>query len=171
MKLTMFALLSVLLALSPAQAHEGHVHADEAQAAPATVAPRFAARTDAFELVGVLTGGEIWLYVDRADNNAPVDQAEIELESGAFKARAQRSAPAVYRLKAGPLANAGKHAVTISVSAGEDADLLVASFDNAPAAAAAAGPAASDPRRFWILGAALLLAAGGGGWLLRRRRN
>ncbi|MBL8478044.1 MAG: hypothetical protein JNK59_01945, partial [Sterolibacteriaceae bacterium] len=110
MKLPMFVLFSVLLALSSAQAHEGHVHADEAQAAPATVAPRFAARTDAFELVGVLAGGELWLYVDRADNNAPVDQAEIELESGAFKARAERSAPAVYRLKAGPLANAGKHA-------------------------------------------------------------
>ncbi len=171
MKLTMLALCSVLLALSPAQAHEGHVHADEVQAAPATVAPRFAARTDAFELVGVLAGGELWLYVDRAGNNAPVDQAEIELESGAFKARAERSAPAVYRLKAGPLANAGKHAVTISVSAGDDADLLVASFDHAPAAAPAAGPAASDPRRLWLPGAALLLAAAGGVWLIRRRRN
>lgn len=171
MKLPMLVLFSVLLALSPAQAHEGHVHADEAQTAPATVAPRFAARTDVFELVGVLAGGELWLYVDRADNNAPVDQAEIELESGAFKARAERSAPAVYRLKAGPLANAGKHAVTISVSAGNDADLLVASFDHAPAAAAATVAAASDPRRPWLLGAVLLLAAAGGVWLIRRRRN
>ena len=100
-----------------------------------------------------------------------MDQAEIELESGAFKARAERSAPAVYRLKAGPLANAGKHALTISVSAGDDADLLVASFDHAPAAAAATVPAASDLRRPWMLGAAVLLAAAGGVWLIRRRRN
>lgn len=173
MKLHVLFLLSFLLGASPLRAHEGHDHGDGAQAtAPAaSAAARFSARTDLFELVGVLAGGELWLYVDRADGNAPVDQAEVELESGGYKARAERSAPAVYRLKAGPLANAGKHAVTVSVSAGDDADLLVAGFDNAPAVAAA--PAASgDPRRLRIAGGALLLAAAAGGfWLIRRRRN
>ena len=173
MKLAMLVLLSVLLGATPLRAHEGHDHGDGAPAvAPAaSVAARFSARTDVFEVVGVLAGGELWLFVDRAANNAPVDQAEVELESGGYKARAERSAPAVYRLKAGPLANAGRHAVTVSVSAGDDADLLVASFDNTPAALAAAA-VVTDPRRPWMAGGALLLAAiAGGVWFIRRRRT
>lgn len=173
MKLAMLVLLSVLLGATPLRAHEGHDHGDGAPAvAPAaSVAARFSARTDVFEVVGVLAGGELWLFVDRAANNAPVDQAEVELESGGYKARAERSAPAVYRLKAGPLANAGKHAVTLSVSAGDDADLLVASFDSTPAALAAAA-VVTDPRRPWMAGGALLLAAiAGGVWFIRRRRT
>lgn len=173
MKLVMLVLFSALLGVSPLRAHEGHDHGDGARAvAPAASATaRFSARTDVFELVGVLAAGELWIYLDRADNNAPVDQAEVELESGGYKARAERSAPAVYRLKAGPLATAGRHAVTLSVSAGDDADLLVVRFDNTPAAPAVTA-AATEVRRPWLVGGALLLAViAGGAWFIRRRRN
>lgn len=174
MKLPLLVLLSLPLGILPARGHEGHVHADEPKVAAIAAAPRFAARTEVFELVGVLAGGEFHLYLDRADSNAPVDAAEIEVESGAFTARAERSAPGTYRLKAGPLAAAGRHALTVSVAAGEDADLLTATFDNAPAAAGAAADA-HDHREPWQWAAGgvalVLLAAAAFAMRLRRRRK
>lgn len=169
--------LSMLLALATARAHEGHDHGDEKKAAPAaeTVAPRFEARTDAFELVGVLAGDTLFVYLDRFDNNAPVDKAEIEIESGAFKAKAEVVAgnAGTYRFKAGPLAQAGKHALTFSITVGEESDLLTATFDHlvAKAAAKADDHGHVEPWQ-WAAGAAVLaLLVGAVTMLIRRRRK
>lgn len=175
MKFPFLMLLSLLPCIAPAQAHEGHDHGDGAAAsapALASTAPRFAARTEAFELVGVLAGDVFLLYLDRAADNLPLDQAEIELESGAYKARAERSAAAVYKLKAGPLATPGRHALTFSVSAGNESDLIAVGFEHAPAAPATGTAPSAVPA--WRTGLAALLLAGLGAvalLLLRRWRR
>lgn len=173
--------LSMLLAFSAARAHEGHDHGDEKKAAPAaeTVPPRFEARTDVFELVGMLAGDTLFVYLDRFDSNAPVDKAEIEIESGAFKAKAEALAGSAgtYRFKAGPLAQAGKHALTFSITAGEESDLLTATFEHVAAKATAKAAATTDGHDHvepwqWAAGAAVLaLLAGAVTMLIRRRRK
>lgn len=163
--------LSLFLGLAAAQAHEGHDHGAPPTPVAGSVAPRFEARADVFELVGVLVGADLILYLDRAVSNAPVDGAEIELESGAYKAKAQRIDVGTYRVQAGPLATAGKHALTLSAQAGDDADLLTATFDHAlPAGAIAATEAGVGWPWRWPAGAALLLAAAGA-LMIRRRRK
>jgi len=163
--------LSLFLSVAAAQAHEGHDHGAPPAPAAGSVAPRFEARTDVFELVGVLAGADLILYLDRADSNAPVDGAEIEFESGAFKAKAQRIDVGTYRVQAGPLATAGKHALTLSAQAGDDADLLTATFDNAlPAGAVTMADDSKGWPWRWLAGAALLLAAAGA-LMIRRRRK
>ena len=77
------ALLFSLPALS--LAHEGHDH-DEAPA-PATAAAdatpgRFTATSAGFELVGVLSGKLLTLYLDHAVDNRPVEGATLEVAVG-----------------------------------------------------------------------------------------
>ncbi|NWG39305.1 MAG: hypothetical protein HXY27_04975 [Hydrogenophilaceae bacterium] len=127
MKFPVF-LLGFVLILA-AHAHEGHDHGDEAKpVAVASIAPRFEARSDLFELVGILNGKEWWLYLDKADSNAPVEEAVIEVESGAFKGQAFAS-EGVFKLVAPSLALPGQHALTITIETEEETDLLTATVE------------------------------------------
>ncbi len=113
-----------------AQAHEGHDHGDEAKpVVSASIAPRFEARSDLFELVGILNGKELWLYLDKAESNEPVERAAIEIESGSFKGKAVASQNDTFKLMAPSLAQPGQHALTITVEAGDESDLLTTTFE------------------------------------------
>lgn len=136
MKRTLNLFLTLLLVLG---ARIGHAHGDEDHAhednketphpvAVTSVAPRFEARSDLFELVGVLHGEELVLYLDQAANNQAIASATIEVESGAFKAEAV-SVNGAFRFAAGALAQPGKHALTITVQTDSDIDLLAAQFE------------------------------------------
>lgn len=139
-------LLLLLLSLGAAHAHEGHDHGDAPPPVTGNIAPRFEARSDLFELVGVLRGEELVIYLDRAADNAPVTQARIEIdaEAAAFKGEAAPGVGGEFRLLAPPLARAGKHLLTIAVEAGDEADLLTATFDMA--AVVSAAPTSQAPR-------------------------
>lgn len=181
-------LLTISLALtatpgSLAWAHGGEDHGDApapvnaatTPAAPHTSA-RTSARTDSFELVAVLQEAAtptLMLYLDRADTNAPVEGASIDVESGTFKGTAKAVEPGIYTLPAGALAQAGHHPLTITVQSADTADLLDATLDVGPTAAEAAhdhdapGAAPSSSRKAWLAAATLLLIALT--WAWRRR--
>lgn len=125
-------------------AHEGHDHGDEAKpVVTSSVAPRFETHSDLFELVGIVNGKELWLYLDKAESNEPIEQATIEIESGSFKGKAVAS-QGVFKLAAPVLAEPGSHALTITIEAGEDSDLLTASFEIKAAEMKAAEMKAAD---------------------------
>jgi len=160
-------LMGAALAL-PAWSHEGH---DDAAppVVSAQVAPRAAGESDEFEMVAVVQGSQLVLYLDRFASNEPVAGAQLEVEGGGFKGIAAETAPGVYSLPAGALAGPGRHALTVSVQAGDVADLLTATLD---VAKPAADVAHARPWREWAawgaLGAVLL---GGVLIVLRRRKN
>jgi hypothetical protein len=121
--------LVVVLPLS-VWAHGGEDHGDAQTPAPiVSAAPRLSTHTDQFELVGVLQGKVITLYLDQVGTNTPVAKAQIELESGPWKGTATEVAPAVYTVPAELLAQPGKHPVAITVQAGDAADLMDATLD------------------------------------------
>lgn len=122
-RIVMFALALVLAPL--VWAHGGEDHGDAPASLPAAAAaPRVAAETDQFELVGVMQGKVLTLYLDQFGTNAPVAKAQIEIESGAWKALATEVAPAVYTVSADLLEQPGKHPLTFTVQAGEVSDLM-----------------------------------------------
>ncbi len=122
-RLLMFALAIVLA--PPVWAHGGEDHGDAPAPLPvAAAAPRVAAATDQFELVGVAQGKVLTLYLDQFGTNAPVAKAQIEIESGTWKAVATEVTPAVYTVSADLLAQPGKHLLTSTVQAGEATDLM-----------------------------------------------
>lgn len=137
--------------LAPLRAHEGHDHGEPPAAELLPVlAPRAEATGDAVELLVVIDGGQLTLYLDRFDTNEPITGARIEVESGRFTGVASSLGDGVYRMPAAPLQQPGEHALVFTVQVGDQADLLETTLKVPPpdaaqatarAAAAAAGPA------------------------------
>lgn len=106
----------------------GHDHGGSAPAATGPALPRFAAASDLFELVGVLDGRQVTLFLDRAADNAPVTGAQIELEIGGTKFTAEAHDD-VYHLTLPAAPQPGVLPVTATVTAGADIDLLASELD------------------------------------------
>ncbi len=163
-------LIAASLVVTGALAHGGEVHGDEGHAPLATlaVAPRAVAQSDQFELVAVLeanprAGQRLRLTADRFVSNEPVTGAKIEIEANGENALAQEETPGVYVLALAALADAAPGAklpLTISIEAGDTADLLTTTLEI---------PATTDPLPSalherspwvrWLAGVALALTA------------
>ncbi len=74
--------LVFLTILAPAFAHEGHDHGAPPPAAVTASNPRVSAQSDAYELVGILRGERLGLYLDRFATNEPVTDARIAVTVG-----------------------------------------------------------------------------------------
>ena len=114
---------------SPAWAGEGHDHGDAAPAAVGQALPRFSAVSETFELVGVLSGKQITLYLDRFGDNSPVRDAQIELEIGGAKFKAEKQGEDEYEVVLPEAPKAGLLPVTATVTVGNEADLLAGELD------------------------------------------
>lgn len=160
---------AALLALSfSAAAHEGHDHGDEAAVVSQPTAPRFAVRSDALDVVGILQDKALHIYLDRAADNAPITEAKIEVDGAGVQGVASAGADGVFRLPT-TLAAPGKYALTLTIEAGDIVDLI-------PATLEIAAPVADDDHsHFGIRQIAYLLAAlaaiGAAFALIRQRRK
>jgi hypothetical protein len=129
------ALAVSLLALPALAAPGAHGPNGEHLDAPATAtaggkaSPRIEAKSELFEIVGTLAGGELSLLIDRFATNEPLLKADVEVESGGLKAKAKFHADigdfsvddAALMKK---LSTPGEHPLVITVLAGQDTDLL-----------------------------------------------
>jgi hypothetical protein len=123
--------------------------------------------SESFELVAELSGRQLYLYLDRYADNSPVLDAEIEVESGDWKATAQADGEG-YRVAATPFAPGARYPLIFTIVTADNADLLETTLE-VPGGAA---PAATASRWPW-------LAAGGAGLallaltvtLIRRQRR
>ena len=128
--LAALALAIAALLPSPALAGPGHDHGHDhaAPAATGPALPRFAASSELFELVGVLDGRQLTLYLDHAADNAPISGAQIELEIGGSKFKPE-ARDEVYELTLPAAPRPGVLPVTATVTAGADIDLLAGELD------------------------------------------
>lgn len=128
--IALLALPALLLALPPSVwAGPGHDHGPEAPAPTSAALPRFAAESELFELVGVLEGQSLRLYLDRAATNEPLPRADIELELAGQKLRPQAEADGSFAVALPQGLGEGVHAVTATITVGEEADLLAGELD------------------------------------------
>lgn len=121
--------VAAILAVPAAWASEGHDHGDTAPAATGQALPRFSAVSETFELVGVLSGKQITLYLDRFADNSPVRGAQIELEIGGAKFTATKQGEDEYEVVLAEAPKPGVLPVTATVTAGNEADLLAGELD------------------------------------------
>ena len=116
-----FSFAAVLLLPKLAWSGPGHDHGGSAHTnAPATTGnalPRFAAESELFELVGVLKGKQITLYLDRAADNSPVTDAKIELEINGKKYQAAKLGADEFEVVLAEVPKNGVLAVTATVVA------------------------------------------------------
>lgn len=185
-RLPLAALLFFTLAAVAAPGAHGpngeHLDAPASGAIADSTAPRLEAKSELFELVGHLAGGEFSMLIDRFDTNEPVLKADVEIESGNRKAKATFHADLgdyavddaeMLKLLAAP----GEHAIVITILAGQDSDLLDGVLRVGTAAAAGTGDAHGHDHAGghtgwwrWLAGAVVLVAAGLG-WRWRHRTS
>lgn len=163
--------LALVLGFTPlwALADDGHNHGEAPATAAGPAMPRFAATSDLFELVGVLDGQKLALYLDHAGDNSPVKDAQLELDIAGTRVPVTGVAEGEFQAAlAAPLAE-GVSPVTATVVAGSDTDLLAGEIDVHAAAHAHVEP--TGRRNALVAGtvAAVLLALAAV-WPLRHGR-
>lgn len=120
---------ALLLAGAAARADAGHDHGD-APAAPAGPAlPRFSAVSETFELVGVLAGKTLTLYLDRFADNTPVPRAALELEIGGQTLKAEPHGEGEFEVQLAEAPAPGVLPITATVIADSETDLLAGELD------------------------------------------
>ena len=170
-----FVAFCILIAtlLFPAWAGPGHDHGDAPAVAAGASTPRFTAHSDLFEVVGVLLTDELSITLDRYATNEPVLKAKVELESGSFKAIAEFHADhGDFSVPAAAFKKPGTYAIVLTVTAGDQTDLLAGELVVPEANARAAQIGHARPWLRWLsyaAGALLLIIIGA--LVLRKRRG
>ncbi len=117
------SVLFTLIASASAPAHEGHDHG-EAPKTLAPVAPRGEAQAGDFEIVAILRGGEVVIYLDRFETNEPVLNAEIEALTPSGTEQAVTNEDGTYRLPAKWADGRDHYDLIFTVTAGEVSEVL-----------------------------------------------
>lgn len=149
---------------------DGHSHAAPAPVPVTENAPRATAATEDFEVVAALEGKQLVVYVDRFASNEPVVEAKVEVEGAGLKGPAVEAAPGTYVMDIVTPLLPGRHALTISIEAGDTADLLSATLDSSLPAVAVEHVHGWTEWVVWSL-AALLLLVSGALLLVRRKKR
>lgn len=192
--------VAVVLLATGARAHEGENHdarpteaARGAAASPPgqTASPspsqaRLSASSDTFELVGVLQGRTLTLWLDRYADNTPVLGARLRMDIAGqvIDARADGE---VYRIELPSAIGPGSVPVVATIVTPDTSDLLTAELlvpkpgaqPPAPDGASALDAAVTSSRVLLdrmpvsalLLGAATAILTGVIGWLIGRRRS
>ena len=92
------------VASAPVSAHEGHDHGEQ-QPVSAGALPRGEADSNSFEIVAIVRGENLEIYLDRFATNEPVMGATLEVESPGGPVKAAANADGTYRVAAPWLAN------------------------------------------------------------------
>lgn len=121
--------------------------------------PRMEAFTELFEMVAHLERDALTAMISVYETNAPVDGADVELESDGLKAKATFDpATGVYTFKdpklIASLSRAGKHSVAFTVTQGDDFDIVAGALDVKSQAASTA----TGGLRWWHVALVVLVA-------------
>jgi hypothetical protein len=126
----------------------------------------FAATSELFELVGVVNGTQLTLYLDHSADNSPVKGAKLELEFGGSKIDTKPRADGEFEATLAQPLKPGVTPVTATVAAGPETDLLAGELKIPDV-----GPTAAPPARSWQTytgwTAAGLVLLGALAWLAR----
>lgn len=155
----------------PALSGEGHDHGEAPTPAAGPTLPRFAAVSELFELVGVVDGKRITLYLDRFADNSPVKDATLELELDGKPIPVERHGEGEFDAELEHELEPGIIAVTAAVVAGQDADLLAGELDvhKESGAGQATHEKGWGAYAGWLGGGVLVLGLVGWGALRRER--
>lgn len=187
------ALAAVLLAFAAflcgplaALSHEGHDHGDEKPAGTVSARPRVVAQSENYEVVGILKGDRLSIYVDHFATNEPLTDATVAVTIGEGEAvNAEPADDGTYAVSSERFAQGGQIEVVFDIKAKGGDDLLIGNLSLPRAetpVAAAPGADGAKPWMTWaawvplparnpaVLGVATFVLGMLFGYLLRQRR-
>lgn len=116
----------------PLGAHPGHDH-DAGPAPAVAVMPRAESYSDRLELLVMLDGSDLLIFLDDFATNAPILAADVLVETrtpqGLEEFQVHDEGDGVYRLSAPWLTEPGRHDVLVSVQDDAGFDLLIARLE------------------------------------------
>jgi hypothetical protein len=121
--------LVVILCSPSVNAGPGHDHAEAAPAALGVALPRFVAVSEELEMVGVVKGKQLTLYLDRFTDNSPVNDAQIEIDIAGNTYKANQHGEGEYEVTLKEALKPGVMAITATVTAAALSDLLAGELD------------------------------------------
>lgn len=157
----------LLMATGAATADDGHGH-DAPAASTGPALPRFTAASEIFELVGVLNGKQLTLYLDRFADNSPVRDAQLDLEIDGVKVQAAPHGEGEFEAELAEAPKAGVLSVSATVVTGKESDLLAGELDIHEAAHTDSVASPSRWQRIGIWGLGALFGLGLLIWIARR---
>lgn len=161
--------VALLAAAISAYGHGGEDHSAPPAVVTQSLAPRSTAATDEFEVVTVVDGQKLIVYLDRFSSNEFVTKAKLEVDGAGLNGVASESVPGVYMLDMAAPLTPGKHALTISIETAETADLISTTLDiAAPKTAVVVQTGWNVQYSYGALG---LLVLGGAVLVARRKRQ
>lgn len=107
----------------------GHDHGDAPMVSEGSASPRFTAVSESFELVGILQGKQLTLYLDHSADNSPVPDARVELELAGQKIALQNQGVGEFLATLSQELPPGQHAVMATVITARETDLLAGELD------------------------------------------
>jgi cobalt-zinc-cadmium efflux system membrane fusion protein len=137
-------LLAMVIHLAPvlAVAHEGH---DDAPPPTVTsVLPRLAIKSESYEIVGVLGGDRLTIYLDRFEDNAPVTDATITVSIDGEQVAAEATPEGTYVVSSKLLTGRSSAELVFDIHAPALDDLLIGKLRLPDAAATTTGQS-TDP--------------------------
>ncbi len=123
------ALVIALSYVAAAQAGPGHDHGPSSAAPAGPSSPRIVAQSEAYELVGILKGGDLTIYLDRRKDTSPVTDAQLELIIDGATQQAQPADGGTYQVSSPELLKDGTHEVIVTINHDGASDLLVGSLE------------------------------------------
>ncbi len=138
-------------------------------AAAPTPEPTFESSSESFELTGRIQGPQMTLLLDRWASNEPVTDAKIDIEVDSRTIVASAQADGSYTLDASSFAKPAVYPLTITITAGNESDLLVAELKvEAPAETTLSSMTGSRIATIALVVGLLVLA---GAAILKRHRQ
>lgn len=139
--------LASLLSGGPLVAHEGHDHGAPVANMTTSGSPRVAVHSDTYELVGVLRGAKLTLFLDRYAGNEPVVDARVLVTIGANGDVVAMPAPdGTYVLSSDQLVGTGPLELVFAITHAQGDDLLIGTLERAAAASASAADNGTPPK-------------------------
>ena len=124
LRLAVFWLVAIVFAQAfPALAHEGHVH-EAPTTTTASGLPRLVIKTESYELVAILDGKQLTIYLDRFADNAPVTDASIDVAIEGETVAAERNSDGTYALTSNLFGGQGSVELVFDIKGSVD-DLLI----------------------------------------------
>jgi len=113
-----------------ALAGPGHDHGESQKLHAGIVMPRFFAESDLYEVVGVVKGKKMTVYLDRFQTNETVNNADIQIDFDDQSLRLIPKSDGVYEGTFGKDLVSKEIAVSIFIKVGDESDILVTTYDS-----------------------------------------
>jgi hypothetical protein len=122
--ISLIVLITLLVLSTASYAGPGHDHGEETPVTTGESSPRVVMESELFEAVGIVNGRTLQIYIDNAQTNTPIEDATVELELNGQSVPVKTHSEGEFDAELPEAFEEDSVSVAMTISAGENTDLL-----------------------------------------------